>query len=163
MHAFKTKRVPLGDGFYAELTSVPPRHGFRALAEFTAMVGPAVAGLITGAGVRVSDEVVVPWATIVSTPTAAVEVLNGALRQLGALQGDRLLLLVDSLIVGHCTLTVPGGRDAVAVTSVDVLDAFLPDPWALVGLARAAIALNLFPTSAGGGGAPTSPARPAEG
>ena len=154
MRAPRTARVTFGDGYAATLTAVSPRLGLRAIAELTALLGPAIAGLISGAGVRISDTEVVPWEVIAATPSAAFEVLNGALRQAGHLSGDRLLLLVDALVIGHCRIEPPGG-DSVLIEHAEQLDALVPDPWALIAIARTAAMVSLRPTSAGGDGSPS--------
>lgn len=153
----RTVRFTLGPGPTFTLRAVSPREQFRALAEILAIAGPSIAGLLSGAGIRLADDRVVPWAVLMTSPDAMVEVAAAGLRLADKLDSDRLLRLAERLVVGSVTVEPEGGKP-VEVSSSETLDAFLPDGLAWIGLLRHALALNVSPTLAGRASA--SPAMP---
>jgi hypothetical protein len=165
-----TRTCTFPSGHVAVLTRASPRAAAVASVDLLAALGPTIAGVIGGGGVRLSDQRVIPLGEILRAAlelaesdaeadrkAAALQVVTevgGAL--LGAariLEGQRLLAIAELLIVGNCTIAPPGGAHA-QVSSVEVLDALLPDGWTLILLAHAAFRLNVGPTFAGAGGDP---------
>jgi hypothetical protein len=146
-----SKRFTVGDGIVIELEAPPPRLAFRANAKILGAFGPTLSGLLSGAGLKVSDTETLTWAALFSDPASAFVVLNAVAAKLAAVNVDLVADLVDELVVGRCTIAVGGGQP-VMVTSVDVLDMFLPDAFAMAAVARYALELALRPTGPAGGG-----------
>ena len=157
----RTRRITVGDGIIVELERASPRTALVVLAEVIAVAGPSLASLITGGGVRLADDTVVPWSAVLTfAPDTGISLLASALKHATALDGGRLLRAAEMLVVGSCTIQLAGGKP-VEVSDAAQLDILLPDLWAVAGVAKAALELNLTPTSADAGGSPTpAPASP---
>lgn len=148
----RTRKFSAGDGYQLELQSAPPSLQFIALSEVVALLGPSIAGIVSGGGVRLSDATIVPWAVVLQfAPETVLQLATSLLGQLDGLDGRRMLALGEMLLLGRLTVAPPGGS-GVLVETREQLDALLPDGWAVAGAVRVALELNLTPTSAGGGG-----------
>jgi hypothetical protein len=120
-----------------------PRVAFKVIARVSTMLGPALSGLIANTGIEVTPGVVVSWHEIVQGG-GAVRVLNALLKRLGEIDPDEVSQLLDDLTVGT-TLHVPGAQAPILVTKPEVLDAYMPSGFAMIGLLRFALEVNLRP------------------
>lgn len=161
MAKYKTSTTLQIDDYKVTIRRASPRKALIAGFDLLAQVGPTLAGLLTGAGVRVSDTEVIPLGALLelfsesadrdrayATMTALVGQL---LRHVGAVDGAKVAEIAEALLVDCCDVTDPEGRTRTVVDPA-LLDVLLPSPWALLGVIKAALELNLSPTSAGGGG-----------
>lgn len=128
-----------------EIEEAPPRVAFKAIARLLRIIGPGLAGLLSGAGIRTPDGGIVTWEQVIKGG-GAFDVANALLGRMHAIDPDELLELLDELAVGRTWLHIPGAERPVEVTSAAVLDAFMPSGFALVGLLRFALEVNMRPT-----------------
>lgn len=130
------------------LHRLAPRPYFRAAALFAKAVGPILAGLVSGAGIRAQlpdgTEVAISWSELVEARgESGFKILGALLGRLGDIDPDVVTQLAEALLVDHVWI------NNAPVTKPEVLDALLPDGYALIGLVGLAIRHNFLPTFAG--------------
>jgi hypothetical protein len=120
---------------------------FRAAALLAKVLGPALAGLVSGAGIRAElpdgTEVSISWGEIVSLKgESGFRLLGALLGRLGNIDPDDLLALAEAMLVDHAWI------NGAPINRAETLDAVLPDGPALIGLVGLALRHNFLPTSA---------------
>lgn len=133
------------DGHRVAITRIQGRAYLHLGAVAMTTLGPALASMLSGAGIRLredSDEVVTLEQIAAGGADAIAKVVSAALRRFGSVDPDALLAMADELLLGNVEI------DGVRVTTPDVLDVALGDkPLTLLRVIVAAFQHNFFPTS----------------
>lgn len=126
-----------------------PREAFKAILALGATLGPGLAGLVTGAGVRLPTGGVIEWEEL-KAGGRVWEVIDLLLQRLEKVDPDKVLDLLDTLAVGHTWIVIPDAKAPLPVVNAEILDAYITDPLAMFGLFRFLLEVNARPTSPGG-------------
>ena len=144
-----TKQV---GGASITIEALPPRRGFRALAQAAKVFGPQISGLMSG-GIRDPESgAIVTIADAAATEAGRALLARRVFEAVEAMDLDDLDDLIDTLLAGQVTINgtrVPYDPASPRVWS-EAIDLLLPDPFAVFTMLRAALELNLRPTSAAG-------------
>jgi hypothetical protein len=143
MSTTRQRRTFAVEGLRIEVEEAPPRKAFRGIARAMTILGPALAGLVARHGVEVEGKLV-SWQEIVQGG-GAVHVFNALLKRLGDIDPDDVEHLLDELAIGQTWIHVPGAQAPIHVTSAAVLDAHMPSGFAMIGLLRFVLEVNLRP------------------
>ena len=131
-------------GYSITLDEAPPRTGLRAGIIVLAVFGPALAGLISGAGMKIGDERYT-WPQLVAAGAhhKLIEQMMVRLDRLDPDDADRMLV---ELTVGRCWVTGPS-MPTMFVRTAAHLDELLPSAAVALLLLRHAVEVNLHPIS----------------
>lgn len=138
----------VGEGAKAlriEIEEAPPRVAFKAIARVLRILGPALAGLVSGAGLKLGDRLI-PWSELV-TEGGAFAVINALMMRLADIDPDEVVTLLEELTIGRTWVHEPGAENPILITTGELLDLYIPDGLAMIGLLRFALEVNARPTS----------------